>query len=91
MDDLKHSYLTVTMDVLNGGFNFCCWMSPMRLWLDEIRSYPNGYTVEVGEYIFHVHCNNELTNKVLAGITEQAEQILMEQRAINASRKIANR
>lgn len=91
MDAKKHLYMTITMDFLNGGFNFCCWFSPMRFWLEETAQYPNDYTVEVDGHIWHLHCNHELTNKIQSMAVEQAEKMLATQAAINARRKLANR
>lgn len=87
----KHLYMTISMDCLNEGFNFCCWFSPMRFWLEEIASFPNDYTSEGNEHIWHVHSNVELTNKVVSMAIEQGEEITARTRAINARRKLANR
>jgi len=91
VSSLKNIYMTVTMDVLNCGFNFCCWMTTQRMWIEELKQYPNGYAVEAGNYLLHIHCNCELTNKILGGIAQEAETILSQQSETNSKRKLANR
>jgi len=87
----KHLYVTVTMDTLNTGFNMCCWLTTMPFWIEEITMFPHDYTIEQSENIFHLHSNCELTNKMVNTMTTQMEDILLQQRATNATRKLANR
>jgi hypothetical protein len=91
MESKKHLYMTISMDMLNNGFNFCCWFSPARFWLEETAMFPNDYTREEVEHIWHIHANHELTNKVISMAVETAGDIIAQQAAVNSRRKLANR
>jgi len=91
MNAYKHYYVLTSCDVVPAGFSFQCWMSTVNAFFDDSNNYPHYYDRGEGNNIWHVRANCELTNKAVAMIVEYANRLIVEQRAINDRRKVANR
>lgn len=84
-------YMTVTVDIQPEGMNIACWISTVDFWTVEKQQFPFPYTYMGDSCTWLIHANIELTNKMVAACTEYADRICLEQQAINARRKVANR
>lgn len=91
MTDLKVMHMTVSIDVQPEGLNLCCWFSPDQTINYDTIAFP--FTkVYYGDFcMWRVHSSHQMTLKVYAMVTEYADKICAEQRAKNATRKLANR
>jgi len=91
MADIKHGYMTVTVDYQPEGLNMTCWMSTVDFWTSEKIHYPYTYVYMGDICTWLIHSNSELTAKAVALVSETADTICKRQQDINDRRKLANR
>ena len=91
MADILMRYMTVSVDVQPEGMNLSCWMSTEEFWLSEVIQFSNKYTAMGNNCTWLIHANAELTMKMIAMVSEYADKICAEQKAINERRKLSNR
>jgi len=91
MADIKHNYMTVSVDVMPDGLNLSMWMSTQEFWASEVAHFPYQFTY-MGEFCTWIlHSNIELTVKMIVVVGEQADEICIRQEKINRLRKLINR
>ena len=91
MMKIEPKYMTITVEAQPDGLNLSMWMSTVDFWMSEKAQFPYQYTHLGDDCTWILHSNRELTIKVCAMITEEADRICAQQRIINERRKLANR
>lgn len=84
-------FMAVTADFQPEGLNMSCWMSSVDAWLWEKPEYPHEYKYQSGDCDWLIHCNMELTSKMVSAVGEYAQKICNEQIKIQGRRRTVGR